>query len=417
MKYLAIFFGLLLSSTSWANIHFIDIHRITKDEKKLLVFNEIKEKSIYCDHFTFEWNYEITREDLHKTLSSAYELFLTHSPKNEENQLLLGTLAHYLYNLDYTDFHAKAVAHFKQAQKLKKSDYRAYWFLGVQYSNATLVQEGMHQYELAENFLPKPVSYEFWESYAYAAALAAMPSHTCYAMDQSKAITGRPGNFEQTLGEFTRGLFHPTPISSTIEAKELWKGEWRDSLVVTSRPLGIQLKVDTMWDVQPYPYENNGSALLLFPPKIKSPKGDSISYTIALIVNAGKPYHSLDEFADQFLKGEYAKTKKITLLKKYEKSLCFAVSDPSTYSHMGGARFYMCAVERDMPFYPGFELETTSNVKLKADSQLSFFTPSEVQNRMEGKIYYLILLDTCNDIHDESYAYFLHLLQKDLIIE
>ena len=417
MKYIALFISLFFYLSSWGNIHFIDIHRITKDEQQLLVFHEIKEKSIYCDHYTFEWNYEIALEDLNKTLNSAYELFLKNSPKNEENQLLLGTLAHYMYNLDQTEFHQKSIEHFERAKQLNKSDYRAYWFLGVQYSSATWVAEGIQQFEKAEPLLPKQVPVEFWESYAYASALAAMPSHTCYAMDQSKAITGVPGNFEQSLGEFTRGLFHPSPLNTTIDAKSLWKGDWNDSLTVTSRPLGVQVKIDTLWGAQPYPYENNGSALLLFPPKILGPKGDSISYTIALIVNAGKQFNSVEEFASQFLKEEYEKTKKISLMKKYDHSVSYAISDPKTYVEMGGARFYMYALERDMPAYPGFALETKSDVKLKSDGQISMFSPSEVQNRMDGKIYYLFLLDTCEDIHDESFKQFLHLIQKDLVIE
>lgn len=417
MRHLFLVSFLLLTSLAWGNIHFIDIHRITKDEKQLLVFNDIKEKSIYCDHFSFEWNYEISMDELVSTLKSAYALFSTNSAKNEENQLLLGTLSHYLYNLDITEFHKKAITHFQQAQKLKKSDYRAYWFLGVHYSSSTWVQAGINEFEKAEPFLPNPVSADFWESYAYASSLAAMPSHTCYAMEKSKAITGRPGNFEQTLGPFNRGLIKPTPLSATLSEKELWKGDWADSLVITSRPLGVQVKVDTTWGIQPYPYENNASALLLFPPKLVGPKGDSISYTIAMIINTNKSYTSVEEFAKIFTQDQKGKIKPIRLEKKYKNCVAYEINDPSTYAHMGGARYYMYAVERDMPAFPGMALETKSDVEMTSGGEISYFTPTEVQNRVEGKIYYLFLLDTCNDIHNKSYANFLQLIKKDLIIE
>jgi hypothetical protein len=87
------------------------------------------------------------------------------------------------------------------------------------------------------------------------------------------------------------------------------------------------------------------------------------------------------------------------------------------YKDVGGGHMYMIAFESDMPKNPGMLLETYSTLPKGNNQEISYYKSSDTKNRFEGKIFYTIILDTCEDIHDQSIAVLKEFFNNQLIIE
>src|SRR5690242_12397980 len=101
MKNLTILFVLTaLTVSGFANVNYVDINKIGSDSKLVTAFDFIKNNTSYYDHWTNKWTYDKPKKDLIARLKEYYSTFSAITTKNEETYLLLGDIAHYLYNMD-----------------------------------------------------------------------------------------------------------------------------------------------------------------------------------------------------------------------------------------------------------------------------------------------------------------------------
>jgi tetratricopeptide (TPR) repeat protein len=193
---------LTLQTQVKANIHYIDFSKISKDKNLQTQFDKVKDNVQYYNHWTPEWNYETSKEELLKLLEQTYSEFSKIKSSQTELYLLLGTISHYLYNLDKTEYHKNAIENFGFAVANNQKEYRAYWFLGFHYSLSNNPNEAIRNLLAAKDLLPKDEPIDFWENFAFATAIANMPSHSIYAMDKVRTLKGEMGYFESQLGGY-----------------------------------------------------------------------------------------------------------------------------------------------------------------------------------------------------------------------
>jgi len=78
----------------------------------------------------------------------------------------------------------------------------------------------------------------------------------------------------------------------------------------------------------------------------------------------------------------------------------------------------MIGIEREAPKYPGLLLETPASIpKTKLGERPTVYRAQGSKKRFDGRIFYLIMLDSCEDIHEQSYAIFKTFFDNQLIIE
>jgi len=87
------------------------------------------------------------------------------------------------------------------------------------------------------------------------------------------------------------------------------------------------------------------------------------------------------------------------------------------YEDIGGGHLYMIGVERESPEFSGLQLENPELLPLGTPGQVSYYRGTNVKTRFKGKIFYAILLDSCEDIHDQSLAIFKELFDNQMVIE
>ena len=413
MKNILVLFFLTLAVRAFANVDYIDISKISNNSKLVASFNYIKDNKQYYDHWSYVWNYDKPKQDLINQLREYYQDFSLLAAKNEETYLLLGDIAHYLYNMDDTAYYSNAVNNYDEAIKSEPKDYRAYWFLAYHYALSNVADSALDNFVRAEKLLPSAPPADFWNDYAWASTVAGMPSHCIYAMDKAKSILGKEGSFQQQLGATIYKQIVPVDKNQSYGKKDIWAVNKDDKITFTSRPLGIKILVDSSWNVSVSDYQKNQTAFVITPPTIANKSGKEIHYTIAILMKTANDNDNLEDYINNFV-SKYPDKKKIAFSDKYDKMIAYEIKDKTIYQDIGGGHLYMIGIERNEPKYPGLLLEEPL---VLSGNAITYYRASNSNDRFKGKIFYAILLDTCGDIYAQSFAVFKSFFDNQIIIE
>jgi tetratricopeptide (TPR) repeat protein len=405
-----------LTFQTHANVSYIDITKITNDRKLVAAYNFVKDNKQYYDRWTNEWSYDKSKQDLKSQLRIHYENFSELMLEHEERYLLLGDIAHYLYNMDDTVYYSVAVQNYNKAAKTNPNDYRAYWFLGYHYGVSNNPNLAIDNFVKAEKLLPQKQSSDFWNDYAWVTAVANMPSHCIYAMDKVKSISGKKGSFQQHFGETIYNRIIPVDKTRPYNKEDIWTVMQDDKIIFTSRPLGIKLLVDSTWGIQVYDYQKNQGVFIMRPTTIANKQGKEVNYTIAILMKTVSDKAKLENYIKDFV-SSFSDKRKIEFSSKYDKMVAYEMKDKTKYQDIGGGRFYMIGIERKMPQYPGLLLEAPVAISQEGSGELTYYTASKTKDRFKGKIFYALILDSSEDINDQSYTIFKSFFENQLIIE
>ncbi len=405
----------LITLQTSANVNYIDIDKITHDSKLITAFNIIKDNTKYYDHWSNQWSYDKPKQDLITQLREQYKSFSTLAT-NEETLLLLGDIAHYLYNMDDTAYYSIAEKNYLEAIRSNPKDYRAYWFLGYHYALSNVPVLAIDNFIKAEKILPSQQPADFWNDYAWATAVANMPSHCIYAMDKVKSISGKEGSFQQQLGETIYKRITPVDKNQSYGKKDIWTASQGNQIAFTSRPLGIKILVDSTWGVTLNDYQKNQTAFILNPPAIANKKGKEIHYTIAILMKTANDNDKLNDYVSRLI-SKYPDKKQISFSDKYEKMIAYEIKDKTMYQDIGGGHLYLIGLERNAPKYPGLLLENPVPIPEGNSNEMNYYVASDSKDRFKGRIFYAIILDSCEDIHAQSFAVFKSLFDNQIIIE
>jgi hypothetical protein len=410
-------FGLI--SFDFAQVETIEVDKMKDMDGAVMdVLASLKVNQSYCDHWSPQWNYSISKDDLIHELRKNYSILMGYNSQSVDLQLMMGMTAHYLYNLDDTLYYNVAIRHFKEAIQ-NESDGRGQWMLGRHYALSGNIQEGFVMMDRAMNLLSEKNKTEFWNDYAMVSAMANMPVHAMMGMDQYREKVGKTSYFESQLGNTMKERILKMDPDSNFLKEQIWFLKQSSNIdEYICNPLGIKFYVDSTNEVIVYDYQRNQNAVLIKPPAIQGKMGISVGMSVLMLMHpAKKDGQSLDDYMSLILKD--FKNKSPTLLEtKYGKLKAFEIKDPSLYPEMGGGHMWLVGLEREEPRYPGliFEYPTQPNQE-KNEQGMNYYHPSETIGRFPGKIQYLFLLDTCEEIYEPSMEFFIRFLNERLILE
>jgi len=199
-----------------------------------------------------------------------------------------------------------------------------------------------------------------------------------------------------------------------FDKKDIWIiANQGDKTTFTSRPLGITITVNSTWYVSISDYENNRTSFVIEPSPIANKVGIEIGYTIAIII---RTVNDNDKLEDYMGISKYPNKKKINLSDKYDKMIAYEIIDKTMYQDIGGGHLYMIGIERNEPKYP--ELLLGAPIPLpKNTDKVNYYRAVESKDRFKGKIFYLIMFDSCEDIYNQSFSIFKSLFDNEIIIE
>ncbi len=137
---------------------------------------------------------------------------------------------------------------------------------------------------------------------------------------------------------------------------------------------------------------------------------------VAILFKSANENEYLEDYLNNFV-AKYSDKRKIIFSDKYDKMIAYEVIDKSMYTDIGGGHLYIIGIERKAPKYPGLLLENPFTLPDGPEGQVNYYTVSDSKDRFKGKIFYAIMLDSCEDIHEMSFAVFKNLFSNQIIIE
>lgn len=405
------------SQTASANINLIDFSLVPYPKEQQSKIDFLKQNVSLYNHWSPQWQAGIAKSEVVDNLKSLYVVIDQIPNKNAETYLLLGDIAHYLYNLDAQDFYDKAVYNYTKAKDLSPDDYRVYWFLGNHHALAAEPTLAIQTYQLAQKHLPAKAPFIYWADYSGACANAGMLSTAYYAAHQASVAQGTTSEVEQQVARMVKKTYIPPRIDTTIQDREVWglAGRNKGNIVINNAVIGLQFQTDSLWHLQLGGYDKHICYAVISPQEATGKDRKKTGYTFLILAKVPDKSETLQQFLDKFTKSNKKKIITTAFNNTYG-GLAYEMRDADIYPDCGGSHGYAIAIERDMPEYPGQKIEMPMQMPKGSDGKPSYFVMNPRFSRLTTKLYYLIMLDSCEHIHDESLSVF-NIFLNNLIVE
>lgn len=388
-----------------ANVNFIDFSKISVPKKLQYQFDFVRHNDSLYNHWVQEWNYNTPQKEVIEILETSYKALDKLPQKNLETELLLGDIAHYIFNMSVTSYYQKALDHYTLAMNIAPEDYRVYWFLGNHYALADNQFLTLQTYQTAIKMLPESkVTSLFWADYAQACFDANMPGTALYAARQASKISGKMTAIEEQV--LTSNYLSSPNSDTSMYAKAMWSvnGKQGNKLIFCNRFLGTRMVMDSTWELRIGDYKKQMSYLTINPPAATAKTGEKIGYSMLLMTKIPEANESLQQFLDKMTVKTQNKKPMAFTAGNLKNCLVYEMKEPELYPQFGGRHMYAIAVERKQPEYPGLALETPlETITVKGEKvEPTYYISQTKYTRVNSSLYYYIFVDSVEAIHEES---------------
>jgi len=389
-----------------ADIGAIHASALPQETAVLAALDEAKQLEAYSQSWTSDWKFSVPKDEVAARLSKDLgflTLALKNHPENEELALLTGLVARYAYNLDVDGAFDSAMRALAEAEKLLPTDFRAPWFratLQCQTTESTPGAETFLSIEAGHAWDQLPIA--FWDDYMECAALTNMPAHLLRAANYTEKMHAPASAMRAFLRGAAQKRFDAYDPNKTYQPKEVWEGESSSADVTfTSTMCGVRLRTHGAWEVDNISF-NNGTCVANFCSGPYKSTARSLRPCMSLLARQPKEGESLLDFAKLFMKkGQFLSDDSL----KCPASDCVAMKgvQRGMYKADGDGHGRFVVFERDQPMFPGLIFESPSDLpKSNGATGVAYCRPNQIQERMPGKLYYLVLLDTAASIEDPA---------------
>jgi len=416
LKTLIFILLLAFSTTCYANIEAINFSNFPDDQKFQDEVNNFFKIVMYVDHYTPEWKYPISKEiiiEQLKKLEKQTAEKIASSPQNIDLRLFHVILLHYLYNLHDIENFNKIKEKIASLKKDFPYEYRPYWLYGKHLAQAAEPVAAINEYKYVLNLISDKTKLHpaFLEDYAEACYFSNMFKTSLEALEIASKIRNEPID-SYNMYKSLKKAFIASNIEDKYDKKECWIFiKSGDQYVILSRMLGLNIPVNEKWKINYADYQKRGTALFIVPDEIISKKGKSISITISIFPSTEDI--TFDEFISSFIKKPKAVNRGEKIISG-QSVVIYEYSNPEIYQNLGGSHGYYAFLRLPYPNQPGIKIEVPSEIITSSEQsgQVRYFAVKDIPDRFKHDVYICIMLDSCNEIFEESKKFYFELLEK-----
>ena len=407
-----LFASLLFSLTPLVHADVAAIHadKLPQETAILAALDDAKLLEPYSHVWASKWNYSIAKDEVATRLGKDLgflTIALKSHPDNAELLLLTGLVARYAYNLDVEGSHETAINALEQARKLAPADVRAPWF------RATLVCQTMQSKTGAEEFLSIESSHAwdqlpaaFWDDYMECASVTSMPAHMLRAADHLEKLHAASSGRRTSLIEIAHKRFDPFDPKKNYDSKELWQGaNPGENPDFTSTTCGVRLRTHGAWEINQIGMAKGGGCIAYFSTGPYKATKRTLSPSILLLIQQPDGNETLEGFSKKYMKYEKNGTFEPFAPSRCPAATCIAMKGVQSgmYKKDGDGHGRIVVFERDEPQFPGLIFEAPWEMpKSDGSESLKYYRPNQIQQRIPGKLYYLVMLDTAASIEESA---------------
>jgi hypothetical protein len=396
---------LLIATSGFARLKDIRTDKLPQQQSVQEAFAEAAAVEEFAQAWSDKWRYDKPKDAVVSELKDSLDKLqkaASSAPDNAELLILIGVVAHLAYNVDVNEAYDVAVSSLQKAHQLAPDDYRAEWFLGVHECEGAHVNEGMAILLAVENrtawdHLPP----DFWGDYMFCASLAGMPAHLLRAGDHLSKLDAALFQHGSWLMDTARKRFRTPDLTATYSDKEAWEarnqnGRW----LFTSYMCGVSFSALGEWKLHSLQVQKGICVVRIETGPYPSEAGDVIP-NLLLMARQPKPGEKLSDFMKVFIKGPSVKPLRVSRCPS-EQCLSCEMTTPKAYGAAGNGYALLTVFQREAPEFPGLVFEEPAGPEAPKDSKVTYFRPNERIHRMEGTLYYMVLLDTADSVLDKA---------------
>jgi hypothetical protein len=360
-----------------------------------------------------KWPYETPKDEVVSSLRASLAALQKASeaaPDNEELLLLIGLVAQYAYNVDIEGSHELTTHSLEKARKLAPEDIRPEWFLAKLQCHTLSTKEGMESFLTVERRLPwerLPVS--FWDDYLFCNAVTNMPAHGLRAADHIKRLNAPPSPYRDALVDISRKRLRTPDLKATYSSAEAWRVTTVDSKpVFTSFLCGFSFSSPGEWRLD-LPDVQKGQCSIQIEIGPYASQAGNVTPNILVLVRQAKPGETLEDFQMALLRNTSLKPAKTPFCSSQECLTSEAV-EPGLYREAGDGHVIVTVFRREAPAFPGIPFEELMALPSIEKDKTTYLRSPERLTRLEGTLYYLVLLDSASSVLEKAkseYAEFL----------
>ncbi|MBN1646727.1 MAG: hypothetical protein JW874_01725 [Spirochaetales bacterium] len=401
--------AVLLAGLGAADLMYINLQSIEnldkyEDEVLFLINNQGYLQGFMPDEY---WNAPMTRQELINKLEETYKTVLEYpEDTNQEYLLLKAVITEFLYHLNVQDYFATAVENYMAIEQLEQRDYRYKWFLGLFYAKSIKPYEAIREFDYIFERIPRDKLHpDIIADYAYAEFLSMMKKSAIADFDDYyKRTDGDPNG--NSLYMAMKEKFSDYQGDDVDFSSLFFPLDREDATGYFSRLLGLWLPVSLDREIN-YTGLIKGASIISL--TLVEPENDyrpEITYTIMIL---------------SFLDADNPETEILATLKNRKKTdlglgdrfTTWEFSDPDIYLNMGGAHGFLTMVTSEYSEDKITRIEKPANFAADLVSEgLSFVALPEEFNRYNGTITHLILIDTCEEVLEQSRKNYIDLINR-----
>lgn len=399
---------------AFAGVEAIHANALPQETSVLAAYDDAQRFAPYASSWTSDWQYPVARDEVATRLSADLgflSLALKSHPANQDLLLLTALVAHYAYNVDVNGSLDTAMRVLAQAQALSPSDICPLWFRASLVCQTGRPAPGFEQFLSIENkeaWERLPIG--FWDDYLECAMINGMPAHALRAAAHLEALHAPPSRRRAYLVQTARSIFAPFDPAKAYPPQDAWSGgKLGADVTFTSTTCGLQIRAHGNWIVNDLAL-NKGACLAYFATGPYKAAAGRMEPSILVVAQRPPQNETLEQFAKSFAtKGTFQPFTPA----RCPASACIGLAGvrPGLYGKEGDGQEQIVVFERDEPTFPGLVFEAPPDPSEAAASQGSVeIRRDQIPERIPGKLYYLVALDTSSSIEkpaDKDFGFIL----------
>jgi hypothetical protein len=234
------------------------------------------------------------------------------------------------------------------------------------------------------------------------ASVTNMPAHVLRANSYLAKLKA-PISDEQTfLADVSQKRFDAFDPEKNYAPKEVWQADTTGTeIAFTNTTCGVRIYMQNDWTVDELQLAK-GSCVADFSTGPYKDKASKMRPSILVMIQQPQNDETLEQYSKHFQeKGQFVSFKP----DRCPSERCISVEGTRTgaYGKDGDGHGFMLFFERNQPEFPGLLFESPSQMPQSSGSTAAhYFRPSQTLQRIPGKLYYVVLLDTAASIEDPA---------------
>ena len=406
----------------FADVAAIHTNALPNDPAVVDALKDITALEPYTHRWTPEWRFPVDKKEATARLTrdvNALNDAVRSNPENVELLLLAALAGRYAYNVDVSGTFDSSTSDLAEVTRLAPGDLRAPWFhASLLCQTADQPPNGATEFlaiEDTHNWQDLPPA--FWADYMECATITNMPAHVLRAADHIQQLHATGDEITLVVKQTAQKRFTSFDPKKDYAPRDIWEAvQAGEDIAYTATTCGVRFRIRGDWKIDRMDLTNSSCVAHLITGPYQS-TASSRQPGILVMVQRPQKNETLDAYAKRILPKGGPGEPFTPSHCPADHCMAMKTTKPNAYGKDGDGHALTVFFEREQPAFPGLIFESPTPLPSPGNAASpQYYRPSQIPERIPGKLYYTVMLDTAASIDDPATSDFNFFL-ANLIVE